>query len=374
MTPISRAACRVVVVEDSLVQRAHLVALLESAGDIVVIGEASTATEAIELVDRLRPDVVTLDLQIPGGGGQHAIEHIMAYSPTPVVVLSSTVQSDRSAPAIAALVAGALMAVPKPFRWTIDLENEFRANVRIARTIPVIRHLKGRFRGASSNSQPAKAGIGQREHASGSPSPGGSTTAGGSIQPNPPIVAIAASTGGPPALATVLSGLTGLRAPILVVQHLHPDFVQGLVDWMARVSPLNVVIAQHGDVVRGGVVYVGPGGMHLRIGPGSRIELSEKPLTIHRPSADELFTSIAKVVGQHAIGVVLTGMGEDGATGLTSMHNRGAHTIGQDEATSAVYGMPRAAKRRGALDQVLPLGDIAGAITRAVLSRTGVNI
>ena len=114
MTPTPRAACRVVVVEDSLVQRAHLVALLESAGDIVVIGEASTATEAIELVDRLRPDVVTLDLQIPGGGGQHAIEHIMAYSPTPVVVLSSTVQSDRSAPAIAALVANRRSRLARP--------------------------------------------------------------------------------------------------------------------------------------------------------------------------------------------------------------------------------------------------------------------
>ncbi|MBS1838677.1 MAG: chemotaxis protein CheB [Actinobacteria bacterium] len=179
------------------------------------------------------------------------------------------------------------------------------------------------------------------------------------------VVGIAASTGGPPALATVLSGLAGLRAPVLVVQHLHDDFVDGLVEWMARTSGLPVKLAVHGEPIRAGIVYIGPGGRHLTIGAGRRIELSSDPVTIHRPSADELFRSMAAQVGASGVGVILTGMGADGEAGLSEMHRRGATTIGQDEATCAVYGMPRAAARAGALTTVAPLGDIAGEIVRS---------
>ena len=329
-------------------QRAHLVELLESGGDITVVGEAGTATEAIEVVGRLHPDVVTLDLHIPGGGGLHALEQIMAFNPTPVVVLSSTVEDDRSAPAIAALVAGALIAMPKPVRWTPELEKELRANVQVARSVPVIRHMRGRLRprtaDATSTSAPADPGPGSRRSA------------------KPPVVAIAASTGGPPALATVLSNLAGLQSPVLIVQHLHPDFVAGLVEWMKRVSSLPVLLAEHGQPARNGHVHVAPGGLHLRLGAGSRLELTERPASIHRPSADQLFSSVAETAGALAIGVILTGMGDDGAAGLASMHAAGAHTIAQDASTSAVYGMPRAAFRLGAVDRVLALPEIAAAI------------
>ena len=353
MSPSKTTPCRVVVVEDSLVQRAHLVELLQADGDISVVGEAATATEAIDVVARLLPDVVTLDLHIPEGGGLHALEQIMAFTPTPVVVLSSAVENDRSAPAIAALVAGALIAMPKPARWTAAAERELRASVHMARNVPVIRHVRGRLRSRPTETEP--------------------TTRSASLEPSattkqparPPIVAIAASTGGPPALATVLSNLAGLRSPVLIVQHLHPDFVAGLVDWMKRVSPLPVVLAENGQVARNGHVHVAPGGLHLRLGAGSRLELAERPLSIHRPSADQLFGSIAETAGARAIGVILTGMGEDGAVGLAAMHAAGAHTIGQDAATSAVYGMPRAAFRLGAVDRVLALPDIALAILTA---------
>jgi two-component system, chemotaxis family, protein-glutamate methylesterase/glutaminase len=358
---VERSPTRVVVVEDSLVQRAHLVQVLEAEGDITVVGEATSATEAIEQVASLRPDVVTLDLNIPEGGGQHALEQIMASTPTPVLVLSSTVQNDASAPAIEALMAGALIAIPKPAHWTPIFENDLRRNVRTVRNVPVIRHPRPRTRNRQA--------------------PPMATTSAPHVQ-NPFanetdadlfMVAIAASTGGPPALATVLAGLAGLRAPVLIVQHIHPDFVQGLVDWMNRVSPLPVILATHGQRLRGGCVHIGPGGTHLRVGAGRKIELAERPVTAHCPSADQLFESVATHARDHGIGVVLTGMGDDGAKGLAAMHQRGARTIAQDEATCAVYGMPRAAKQLGAVDQQLPLADIATAIMRAARGRSVVT-
>ena len=356
------APARVVVVEDSLVQRAKLVAVLESDGDIEVVGEATTAVEAIALVASLRPDVVTLDLNIPDGGGQYALEQIMAHTPTPILVLSSTVSDRTSAPAVEALVGGALLAVPKPTRWTADFESELRRNVRMIRSVPVIRHLRGRLRGALPTpvphpSAPASQHAAHRR-----------TSAMDSC-----VVAIAASTGGPPALAAVLQGLSNLAAPLLIVQHIHADFVQGLVDWMARVSPLEVVLAQRGQALRDGCVYIAPGGTHLCISRDWKIDLVSTPATVHRPSADQLFESVALRARDKGIGVLLTGMGEDGAAGLAAMHRAGAFTIAQDEATSAVYGMPRAAQRLGAVDQQLPLPSIAAVILRAVQSRASVR-
>jgi two-component system, chemotaxis family, protein-glutamate methylesterase/glutaminase len=358
---------RVVVVEDSLVQRAHLVDVLEADHDIKVVGEATTAVEAIELVARLRPDVVTLDLNIPDGGGQYALEQIMANTPTPILVLSSTVHDAKSVPALEALVGGALLAVPKPSSWTPAFEKELRRSVRTIRNVPVIRHIRGRLRPRpNADASPASASL-----ATGPAAPGSAAPA--EIRPGSTVVAIAASTGGPPALATILEGLGGITAPVLIVQHIHPDFVQGLVDWMVRVSPLPVVLARHGQVLKGGCIHIGPGGTHLRIGSDGRIELAARPATVHCPSADQLFESVAAHAGARGIGVLLTGMGDDGAAGLAAMHRRGARTIAQDEATCAVYGMPRAAMRLGAVDHQLPLTAIAGAIVRATQHKSVVS-
>jgi two-component system, chemotaxis family, protein-glutamate methylesterase/glutaminase len=346
---------RVVVVEDSLVQRAKLVAVLEGDGDIEVVGEATTAVEAIALVASLHPNVVTLDLNIPDGGGQYALEQIMAHTPTPILVLSSTVSDGTSAPAVEALVGGALLAVPKPVRWTPDFESELRRNVRMIRNVPVIRHMRGRARSLS----PAVPALRQTP-----PSPH-RASANESC-----VVAIAASTGGPPALATVLQGLSKLAAPVLIVQHIHPDFVRGLVDWMDRVSPLDVVLARRGEPLRDGCVHIAPGGTHLCISRDWKIDLVDSPATVHRPSANQLFESVALRAGEKGIGVLLTGMGDDGATGLAAMHRCGARTIAQDQETSAVYGMPRAAQQLGVVDQQLPLPAIAAAILRAVQSKT----
>ena len=348
MTRPAAVPVRVVVVEDSLVQRTHLVRTLEAEGDIAVVGEAVGAAEAIALVNELRPDVITLDLQIPDGGGQYAIEQIMARTPTPILVLSATLTSRDSAPAVDALMAGAFDAMPKPGRWTTSEEAIVRRRVRTLRAVTVVRHHRARV----------------GSHVTRTESPNGGTAA---YRPEdgPGVVAIAASTGGPAALAEVLSGLVSISASVLVVQHIHPDFVDGLVSWMQRVSVLPVRLAADGAALERGTVYIGPGGFHLRLGPERRIVLASKPETIHRPSADELFQSVAAYAGSAGIGVVLTGMGDDGASGLLAVRRAGGATIAQDEASCAVFGMPRAAQRAGAIAEMLPLAQISRAITQA---------
>ena len=334
---------RVVVVEDSLVQRAHLVSVLEADRDIKVVGEASTVPEALESVIRDRPDVVTVDINIPGGGGHLLIEQIMARAPTAILVLSATVRNDQSASAIEALAAGALVALPKPAHWTATEEVTLRRTVRNLNRVSVIRHPRGRLRPTAP--QPA-------------------ATNGRS-----PVVAIAASTGGPAALATILADLTGLPAPVLVVQHLHADFVDSFATWMNRVSALPVVVAKHKEDALAGRVYIGPGDMHLRLGAGSRIELSPTPESIHRPSADQLFRSVADHAGPDGVGVILTGIGDDGARGLLAIAQRGGHTFAQDESSCAVFGMPRAAGEVGAVQQFLDPSGIARAVRRLVPER-----
>jgi two-component system chemotaxis response regulator CheB len=181
-----------------------------------------------------------------------------------------------------------------------------------------------------------------------------------------PLVAIAASTGGPSALATLLAGLAGLTAPVLIVQHLHPDFTDRLVDWMSRVSALQVMTAEHGQIPRAGCVYLAPGGVHLRVGPDLRLELDPEPASPHRPSADQLFLSVAERAGATAVGVLLTGIGDDGARGLLAIRRRGGWTLAQDEASCAVFGMPQAAQRIGAVTDLLPITQLAAAINQAV--------
>ncbi len=338
----AKVPVRVVVVEDSLTQRAHLVRTLQADGDIAVVGEAVGALEAIEMVDRIHPDVITLDLQIPDGGGQRVIEEVMGRMPTPILVLSATMSSRQSDPAVAALMAGAVDAVPKPARWTLSDEEMVRRIVRALQGVVVVRHRPRPERG---------------------PTVPGDVVTGAS--PSRQVIAIAASTGGPGAVAEVLSGLESVRAPVLVVQHLHPDFIGGFVEWMDRVSALPVKVARSGDRLEPGTVTVGPGGVHLRLGPDRRVVLDPEPVTPHRPSADELFGSVAQHAGANGVGVVLTGMGNDGAAGLLAVREAGGITIAQDEASCAVFGMPRAADRLGAVIEMVPLAQIARAIAHA---------
>ena len=348
------AAVRVVVVEDSPVQRAHLVDILQAEYDIAVVGQAGDPHEAVALVHRLRPDVVTMDLGLPGGGGIGAIERIMADLPTPILVLSARVSCAGSAAAVESLLAGAVDSLPKPERWDTEAERQVRCRVRLLSGVTVVAHPRGRRRPPAPDPHRA------------------------------PPVAIAASTGGPAALAEILPCLAGLAVPVLVVQHLHPQLVDGFVGWMQRVSALPVVVAADGDRPQPGVVYIAPAGAHLKLAPapgapigpvrpprtiptgGRRLVLDADPAGPHQPSADELFASVAATAGGQSVGVLLTGMGDDGAAGLLDLRRQGAVTIVQDEPTSVVFGMPRAAQRLGAAAEMLGLGQIPGAIRGAV--------
>ncbi|PUB25397.1 two-component system chemotaxis response regulator CheB [Promicromonospora sp. AC04] len=330
-----------VLVEDESAQRSQLMSILQVQGDIVIADCSSTAAEAIELVATTRPDVVVLDLHLRDGQSQRAIEQIMARTPTPILILSTQLPDRHAASAVEALVAGALEARQRPPRWTPAEGAELRRTVRQISKVQVIRHPRGSHVPGQPRGTAAR--VGQQ-----------------------PVVAIAASTGGPSALVTLLGGLAGLEAPVLVVQHLDPGFTAGLVEWMSRVSALPVEIAGHQQVARPGRVYFAPGERHLHYAAGGRLELVESPATTHRPSADELFRSVARTAGSAAIGVQLTGMGDDGAQGLLAIHQSGGATLAQDEASSTVFGMPKAAVGVGAVTELVRIDKMADAVQRAV--------
>jgi two-component system chemotaxis response regulator CheB len=340
VTGVRKPAIRAVVVDDAIDRRQAIAQALQADGDIRVVGHATTGADAAAVTAELRPDVIVLDLQLRDGKSHYAIEQIMARTPTPILVLSNRIDTGQSPSAVEALVAGALEALPTPLRWTPELADELRRHIRQIEKVTVIRHP----RGGLAQSTPRTANAARRPR---------------------PVIAVAASTGGPSALATVLSGLHNVSAPVLVVQHLHPDFASGLSSWMSRVSVLPVETAQHGQIAKPGRVYLAPSGLHLRLAAQLRLELDPTPEVIHRPSADVLFRSLAEHAGASAIGVLLTGMGEDGARGLLQIHRNGGRTVAQDEATCAVFGMPRAAHRLGAVSTLTPLQDIASAIRRA---------
>ena len=185
-----------------------------------------------------------------------------------------------------------------------------------------------------------------------------------------PLVGVAASAGGPAALAAILPSIAGLAAPVLIVQHLDPRFVRDFTDWMTRVSPLPVEIPENGSPLRAGIVYIAAPGAHLKLGPGRRAVVDPSPAGRHCPSADQLFLSMASNAGSQGIGVILTGMGDDGAVGLRALHRAGGTTVIQDRQSSAVYGMPSAAHRLDRADHVLPLNKIGAAVQDAVRART----
>ena len=330
----------VVIVGDESSRRDDVHQALERKREIAVVGHATSAAEILSLCPQAQPDVILVDLGMSGGVGQAAIEAVMAQWPRPILALSSPTDGHESPSLQAAMSAGVVEHFPVPARWTAGLEQELRHAVRQVSKVPVIR--RGRVERANVASAPV---VRLRRR---------------------PVVGIAASTGGPSALATLLAGLGGVDAPVLVVQHLHADFTQGLLEWMSRVSALPVSMAVHGERARTGHVYFASSGRHLRLAAGSYLELTETPPNLHCPSADELFQSIADQAGGAGIGVIMTGMGEDGAHGLLAMQRCGAKTIAQDEETSAVFGMPLAARKIGAVTTLLPLDQLAQAIRNAV--------
>jgi two-component system chemotaxis response regulator CheB len=334
---------RVLVADDSLVAREMLSTILASDPAIEVVGQAKDGVEAVEMVSRLKPDLVTMDIHMPRMDGLKATEQIMAFSPTPILVVSTSVYGEGMGLAFEALTFGALDVVkkPEPRDWA-ELEligKDIIRKVKLLANVHVITHIQGR---RSRVSEHLAAISDTRERS---------------------IVAIGSSTGGPSALLEVLGAFPAkIPAAVVIAQHIADGFIPGLVSWLEESTANKVFAAEDGQLIERGSVYFAPTGCNLSV-TGDRLVFEDKPAEqLYVPSVDRLFESVAASYGRRAIGVLLTGMGSDGARGLKRLRDAGAATIAQDEATSTVFGMPKAAIDLGAADKVLPMEDIGDSI------------
>jgi len=350
---------RVLVVEDSVSVRRRLVEILEADTELQVIGEAEDGKTAIELCQAMRPDVVTLDMMLPVMTGLAATEYIMAYCPTPILIISASTNRGELFRTYDALAAGAVDVLEKPTGEERDGEWESRllATVKLISRIKVITHPRGKLASRASTASPSAVEPRQAPAA---------------VR----LIALGASTGGPAAAVKILKGLSpDFPVPILFVIHMGRIFAESLAEWLDGQSPLPVAFARDGESLprQGrGRVLLAPADFHLEVHKG-RLRLTTDPERHScRPSVDVLFESIAGEMAGDTVACLLTGMGRDGAEGLLAIRRAGGTTLAQDEATSVVYGMPREAFLLGAAEQVLPLAHIAPVLMKlAGCTRSG---
>ena len=352
---------RVLVVDDSALVRKILTEILDAAPGIQVVGTAQDPFVARERIKTLNPDVLTLDVEMPRMDGLTFLRNLMRLRPMPVVMVSSLTARGAEV-TMQALELGAVDFVSKPsldVAHTLrDYADELVSKIRVAAGVRVRTP-------AILATVPPKVSV-------------------DAVLPPMPvrhwrttdrILAIGASTGGTEAIKDVLLGLPPDAPATVIVQHIPPGFSAAFAERMNRQTALVVKEAADGDRLLAGHVYIAPGDRHLLLArDGARYvcRLSDaEPVNRHRPSVDVLFRSVAQAAGTNACAAILTGMGADGAQGLRELHDLGVHTIAQDEASSVVWGMPGEAVKRGAVDQVLPLGDIAAALLKAATARAG---
>ena len=347
---MARRPIKVLIIDDSALVREVLGKGLAMDPDIEVVGTAPDPYTARDMIVRLRPDVLSLDVELPRMDGVEFLRRLMPQHPLPVVMVSSMTEAGKEV-TIRALEAGAVDFVSKP---TSDLSGglrqmltELRTKLKIASTAKVA-HWK-HLRRESRPSVP-KGVLGRTTHK---------------------VVAIGASTGGTEALREVLAPLPAQTPGVVVVQHMPPDFTRMFAERLNRVCLMEVREAADGDRIQPGRVLIAPGDRHLRVRRSGSMYVAqlsdEPPVCGHRPSVDVLFRSVASAVGGNAVGVMLTGMGADGADALLAMREAGATTMAQDEASSVVYGMPREAFLRGGAQRQVPLGEMAEKILGAVV-------
>ena len=374
-SPVTPNPVTVVVVDDSAVQRRFARTVVESDPGLQLVGEARNGRDAILMVEKLRPHVVLMDLHLPVMNGIEAIERIMAVRPTPILVYSAFVDGDDRDNATAALAAGAVDVMEKPGGLgpgKLDEEAEaLRRRLRLIGRVKVITHPRARLGGAGATLSTRRLGMPTGGRA-------GALTRHETTAPpaaldglrarDVRVLAIGASTGGPQAVATLLSELPAdLPSAVVVVQHMADGFIEGLASWLDDMCALPVSVGASGRRLQPGTVTVAPSGLNLIVHKELRVTTEQPPRSqYHVPGIDATFSSIADVVGPAAIGVLLTGMGRDGANGLKRMRDVGAFTLAQDEATCAVYGMPAAAMAVGAVDRQLPLGEVGTALRQLI--------
>ena len=339
---------RVLIVDDSLVVRETLTTLINQHSSLEVMGTANDPFEAAERIKQEVPDVITLDVEMPRMDGITFLKRLMQQKPLPVIVCSSRV-GEGSATSLQALEAGAVDIIQKPAVGTQKFLEE--SSIRIQDKIIAAA-------GAKLNLKTPEAA---NENPSRLP-PKASGLARGTLGNR--LIAIGASTGGTEALKFLLSSLPSDAPPVVIVQHMPEHFTNAFAKHLDEICEVSVREAKHGETVKRGQVLIAPGDKHMelnRSGSDYRVKVVDGPLvTRHRPSVDVLFRSTAKYAGANAIGIIMTGMGQDGADGLKAMRAAGANTIGQDEASCVVYGMPRVAKSVGAVEVEANLKDIPG--------------
>jgi len=339
---------KVLIVDDSPLARELLEHVLSADPEIEVIGCAGNGLEAIAFLEERRPDVVIMDVYMPGMDGFQATRRIMAERPVPVIIVTATLDPKADSTLFRTLEAGALALLPKPpgeghpdHRQAAD---ELVQYVKLMSEVRVVR-------------RPLRPAM-QRQRA---------PAKDGELPSKIQIVAIGASAGGPVAVRSILASLPAdFPLPLLVVQHMADEFVGGFVEWLAGSCAIRVKVAAQGDPIRPGTAYLAPGGLHMGVDALGRIRLTRGEAGQYLcPSVSHLFHSMAERFGEHAVGILLSGMGSDGAQGLKEMQEKGALTIAQDKESSAVYGMPAEAVKLGAARHVLSPEGIAAMLLTA---------
>lgn len=320
-----------------------LTALIEKSAGFELAGTAIDSKGLIEALIRLEPDAILLDLDVFGGDVVAVVRKIMREAPAPIILISSAEKNKERA--IEGISAGALTVIKKPMYAELK-EDPHTGDLLLKATktysgIKVIRHVMG----ADDNRPKRETSL---------------------LEQNGRIIAIASSTGGPQALRKVLSGLpASMPCGIVIAQHITQGFTDGLVDWLNKSCTINVKEPYDGEIIEPGIAYIAPDGFHISVERGSKISLDEGPLVGgHRPSCNKLLKSVAKVYGDKAVGVILSGMGDDGAEGLKEIRKAGGRTIAQDEATSVVFGMPKVALEIKAVSRTVPVDRISWEIMR----------
>ena len=342
---------KLLIIDDSMTSRLLLRNIFENDPRFVVVGEAQNGAEGVESARRHRPDVIVMDVAMPVMDGFEATRHIMAATPIPIVIVTSSLSSREVETSMKALQSGAVLAMQKPpGPQSPDFEEKsqtLRKMVFLMSEVGVAR----RHTFKDFKPLPTAKRLSQSQ-----------------------ILAIASSTGGPGALHKVLSVLPAdFPVPILIVQHIALGFAEGLARWLNAEVSLNVRVARDGETIRSGTVYVAADDGHLGLSSRTQLVVDRvsEPISGFRPSADYLFHAVAEHYGSRTLAVILTGMGRDGANGLREVAQKDGFIIAQDELTSVVWSMPRAPVDDGIADEVLPVQDIGAAVASRVAKRFG---